>query len=444
MLSNRTIRSSIFGAQADYLGDEDRYFFRAASAAPQYRLAIIGTGMIGMEHIRVTLLEGRAEIGGLYDSSAQSLQTAEALVRKLQRRAPKRYNTLEAACTDSNIDALIISTPNHTHRAVLETAMKSNKPILLEKPMASTIGDAYQIFQYSQHYPGIIQIGLQYRYKSIYRECYAEAMRRRSLGTLRAITIAEHRLPFLDKVGQWNKFSAYSGGTLVEKCCHYFDLFNLFAASRPISVVAVGDAAVNFKGLRHGGRNSDMIDHACVIVTYQNGIKANFNLCMFSPMFHEEITLCGDEGRIHAYETEDFLPGNKIKSGFSMRCSNGLPAKDTALHYPTVIEESGHGGSTFFEHVRFMDNIARGGSGGAGGGDTEGASTEGASGGTEGASGDTEGASGGTEGASTDSATVEEGLWSVIVGAAAEESVRTGEVVRIDEYLKRVLPNAQL
>ena len=34
------------------------------------------------------------------------------------------------------------------------------------------------------------------------------------------------------------------------------------------------------------------------IVEYENGVRASFNLCMFSPMFYEEMVLCGDEGRL--------------------------------------------------------------------------------------------------------------------------------------------------
>ncbi len=77
--------------------------------------------------------------------------------------------------------------------------------------------------------------GKQHLY--LYVEAIHEALQRRTIGDIKTISIMEHRFPFLDKVKQWNKFSKYSGGTLVEKCCHYFDLMNLFAGARPVSVV---------------------------------------------------------------------------------------------------------------------------------------------------------------------------------------------------------------
>jgi myo-inositol 2-dehydrogenase/D-chiro-inositol 1-dehydrogenase len=96
------------------------------------------------------------------------------------------------------------------------------------------------------------------------------------------VNITEHRVPFLDKVKQWNKFSKFSGGTLVEKCCHYFDLLNMFSQSRPVSVFATGSQAVNFLEFEYNGEKSDILDNAIVSVVYENGVRASFNLCMFA------------------------------------------------------------------------------------------------------------------------------------------------------------------
>ena len=50
------------------------------------------------------------------------------------------------------------------------------------------------------------------------------------VGTLQMLSIREHRFPFLPKVGDWNRFSRNTGGTMVEKCCHFFDLMRLIIA----------------------------------------------------------------------------------------------------------------------------------------------------------------------------------------------------------------------
>jgi predicted dehydrogenase len=307
------------------------------------------------------------------------------------------YDSLEAACNDPAVDGLVICTPNYSHIDIVRVAAKSGKHILLEKPMATTIADAYEIAQTAKSHPAVFQIGLQYRYKPIYVEAIHAALERKAIGDIKTITILEHRVPFLDKVKQWNKFSKYSGGTLVEKCCHYFDLMNLFAGARPVSVFATGSMAVNFLDFEYAGEKSDILDNAFVIVTYANGVRASFNLCMFSPMFYEELVLCGDEGRLKAFENEDFLPEARPATHLEILCGDHRPTQISQPCYPTFIQQSGHYGATYFEHVNFINNI---------------------------------------EGKATRTASATEGFWSVVVGAAAEASVKAGKPVLVNNLLR--------
>ena len=59
------------------------------------------------------------------------------------------------------------------------------------------------------------------------------------------LSIREHRFPFLVKVNDWNRFAKNTGGTLVEKCCHFFDLMRLIVQSEVQKVYASGDQDVN-------------------------------------------------------------------------------------------------------------------------------------------------------------------------------------------------------
>ena len=59
---------------------------------------------------------------------------------------------------------------------------------------------------------------------------------RRATGGIKMLTIREHRFPFLEKVGDWNRFNRNTGGTLVEKCCHFFDLMRLILQDEPVRV----------------------------------------------------------------------------------------------------------------------------------------------------------------------------------------------------------------
>lgn len=377
-----------------YLEEDDLYIYKRPEI--RHRFNVIGAGMIGEEHIKVTMLEGNAEIYGIYDVNANSIAHTCEVFRSLYQKELVVYSSLEECCNDCMVDGLIICTPNYSHIEIVKTAIESGKNILMEKPMVTTMEDAHRLTRMVKDYPAVFQIGLQYRYKAIYTAARKEVLESKSLGDVHTIAITEHRLPFLDKVGQWNKFSVYSGGTLVEKCCHYFDLFNLFAQSKPLYVYAVGGQDVNFLEFGKDGKTSDILDNAIVTVVYENGIKCVFNLCMFAPMFYEEITICGSKGRIKAYENENYIQADSLKTYFEMLVADNSYSIVSTPCYPKTIQESGHMGATYFEHKNFIENI---------------------------------------EGRTTKTATMQDGFWSVAIGVAAEKSVKTGEKVWLKDIV---------
>ena len=393
----KEINNVTYGAflNVDYLPESDLYVYKRPQA--KYKVNVIGAGMIAHEHMLVTMLEGRAEIHGIYDVSEHSIRRATTMwAERYPKHTLKVYGSLEAACNDPAVQALLICTPNYTHMEVVRKAIKSGKHIMMEKPLVTTVEDALEMRELVRDYKAVFHVGLQYRYKAIYKTAREEALERRALGNIHTISIVEHRVPFLDKIRQWNKFSACSGGTLVEKCCHYFDLFNLFAGSKPAYVYAVGGQAVNFADFEYDGKKSDILDHALVTVVYENEIKCSFNLCMFAPMFYEELTICGSEGWLRAYENEDYLPDARPQTHLEILTADHRPSKVSTPCYPKTIQGSGHMGGTYFLHKYFVDSM---------------------------------------DGKETDSATVEEGFWSVVVGIAAERAARTGAVVHIKDLL---------
>ena len=378
--------------------DRDRFLYKKESHKPKYRINIIGTGTMGQEHMYVTAMLSEAQVHGIYDEETHSLDIAENEYARYSSKKLFRYNDLKSACNDPDVDALFICTPNYTHLDVLKVAMESKKPIFLEKPMATTIEDASEIVRLVDGYPSFIQIGLQYRYKAQYVEAIHEALERKTIGDLKTISISEYRPPFLDKVKQWNKFSRYSGGTLIEKCCHYFDLINLFAQSQPKSIYASGGKAFNFIDFSYNGKNSDIDDHAFVVIEYQNGIKANFTLNMFCPDFSEELILCAEKGRI--ISSEKYSPKNDGYSNARIQIELGEDgsSRDSMVSYPSEIEKSGHHGATFFEHIELIKKL---------------------------------------NGEPSNSATVIEGLWSVVIAGAAQKSIETGSQIDVDDFLKK-------
>tara|TARA_B100001750_G_scaffold150789_1_gene120842 strand:+ start:2630 stop:3859 length:1230 start_codon:yes stop_codon:yes gene_type:complete len=379
-----------------HIVDGDRYLYKSSDIEPPIRFNIIGTGMMGQEHMKVATLLGEAKIHGVFDINKHSLDIAADEFKKYAHHKLVQYPDLESTCLDPEVEALLICTPNYTHHEVLKVALKSGKPILLEKPMATNLADAADIFNLANKYSSFIQIGLQYRYKAQYKEAFEASLNQKILGDIKTINLSEFRPPFLDKVEQWNKFSEFSGGTLVEKCCHYFDLINLFADSIPNKIYASGGQAINFLDFEKNNQKSDIDDHAFVIIDYENGTRANFTLNMFCPSFSEELILCGDKGKLVASEHYDFQRENKSKSTISIDIGESGPSKTSDVHYPILIEQSGHNGATFFEHIEFINQL---------------------------------------KGKDSDCATPLQGLWSIIIACAAQESILKETYIMIDEFL---------
>lgn len=356
---------------------------------------IIGTGMMGREHIRAVLQLEQAQLIGLCDSHPKSLELGVAEVIRSGGKAPKIYSDTAALASDPDVDAILICTPNFTHRAVFDQVKASGKPIFLEKPMATTLEDAFYLAQGALRYPAAIQLGMQYRYKSQYQLALS-ALDRNELGSVKMISLCEYRPPFLSKVREWNKFSEYSGGTLVEKCCHYFDLMNRIAGAPPARVYASGGRAVNFTDFEYKGKPSDIDDHALVVVDYENGVKAQFALNMFSEELFEALTVGGSEGTLHTEEYASFKPDRPSRSSIRIQTPDHPAYEGIDCTFPEDIEIGGHYGSTLFEHQRFRDQLT---------------------------------------GATNDGATCAEGLWAIITAWMAQVSMQQGNVVNVREML---------
>ena len=399
---SRVLDSRVFrqGRAFAYLDDQDRYL--TAPAEPEFSFGFIGCGMMGLEHIRNTQLVGRARVGGLFDTAESSLRTAQAQIGD-GGTAPRIYGSLQEACDDPATDALIIATPNFTHIDVMRAVVGCGKAIFLEKPIATSVDDAYEICALAARHGKPVRPGLQYRYKAIYAEAIQEVFERDSVGQVHSVNMLEHRFPFLDKVGQWNKFNDFTGGALVEKCCHYFDLMNLFAGGTPEQVFAVGTQAVNFRDFTYDNRRADGLDQAQVSIAWDNGVIGGFSLSMFVPGSREELTVCGDAGRLHARESSRLSEANENHLEV-WRGENGA-SRTTTPTYPSYIERAGHHGSTFFEHIAFADELATG---------------------------------------QRQGPTLREAFWSVVVGAAAQQSITRRAAIDVADVLPTNFDPARL
>ena len=318
--------------------------------ADTIRYGILGSGMMGVEH----MLNVRILPDSVVTAFADPHPTSRKWGRDTAGPDAAEYEDPARMLREAPIDAVVVCTPNHTHAAVLEEIWKTDKHVLIEKPLCTTLEDCHRVREAAEKHRGVVQVGMEYRYMPPVARLIDE-VRAGSAGRPWMLAIREHRFPFLPKVGDWNRFARNTGGTLVEKCCHFFDLMRLILASEPVRVYASGGMDVNFLDERYDGERPDILDNAYALVDFASGARACLDLCMFAEgsRNQEEIALTGDAGKLEA-----FVPDSTLVIG------RRIPKHVRSEHVPvdeTVLKHGSHHGATYYQHLAFQRAIRAGG-----------------------------------------------------------------------------------
>lgn len=356
--------------------------------ADALRYGIIGSGMMGIEHLLNLAHVPGAQVTAIADPHEGSRNWARSAAPdhvSFEEFTDHRQLLASGLC-----DAVVIATPNMTHHAVLLDTLQTDLHVLVEKPLCTTLDHCREVIDAASGRHGVVWVGLEYRYMPPVTRLI-EAAHAGEVGRLHMIGIREHRFPFLRKIGDWNRFNRNTGGTLVEKCCHYFDLMNHIAGARPTRVMASGAQDVNHLDETYDGEVPDIIDNAMVIVEYANGVRASLDLCMFAEgsVNSEELSVVGDAGKAEA-----FLPSKEFRLGSRDGGRDGVSS--TTVTDDRVVWEGFHHGSSYLEHLDFLATCRSG---------------------------------------STPVVSLDDGLWSVAVGVAAQRSIAEGRVVALDELV---------
>ncbi|MBT53879.1 MAG: oxidoreductase [Mameliella sp.] len=319
------------------------------------RYGVIGCGMMGCEHIQNINLLPHGQVVAVQDPVRDLAVSAAKLAGGAQV-----CDTLEALLAVRDLDALVIVSPNDCHVPQLrQIAATRTLPILCEKPLFTAPEDEVFLRDFAASYGAPVWVAMEYRYMPPIALLRDEAQE--ATGGIAMLSIREHRFPFLPKVGAWNRFNSRSGGTLVEKCCHFFDLMRLILRDEPVRVMASAGQAVNHKDETYDGRAPDIWDNGYVILDFAGGARAMLELCMFAEgsRYQEEISAMGPSGKIEAR-----VPGPgrfwPVHLGdapvpqviVSPRVPKGPRLIEVPVD-PTLLAAGDHNGSTYYQHERF-------------------------------------------------------------------------------------------
>lgn len=276
-----------------------------------------------------------------------------------------KFEDLESMFKETEADEVIITTTDHSHMEYIVAAMENGLDVICEKPLcidASQCKSIVNVQSKHKHLKAVTAHNMRYL-PMMYK--VKELIDLGKIGTLRSMVFHEH-LDFRHGASyfrRWNRYKNISGGLLVHKGSHCFDVMNWWADSKPDKVIAMGALkqygpnASKFQGIscsqcnhqdecpefyevstgnlraklyekssESGGYQPDLClyspeidieDHVTVGYSYQNGIQVSFDLCAYSTFEGVSVILEGSEGRLEIVEKHDTSPigegGNEME-----------------------------------------------------------------------------------------------------------------------------------
>jgi len=338
------LKSTAGGAAATAILTADA---SGAQTKKRIRMGIIGIGNRAKAHIAMTkALADRCRVTATCDIIPDRAREGAQLVGGDVKTFTKHKDLVTAGICE----AVIISTPNYTHKEIAVDSLNAGLHVLCEKPMATSLADAREMVAAVNKTGLTFGIGQQMRYAGIYRKV-KELLKSGAIGDLKYVWAEEFRSdwkrlyddPEENAKKNWRYFRKYSGGSLVEKTCHDFDILGWLIDNEPQRVIATGGTSF------YSGRET--LDHATVAVDYPNGVKLSLGLCMFAK-HQANTTLIGSRGTINFPRK-----GNKIT--VRSRSKKGDWVIDIAEHDLDKVEQLRHRGTGRL-YIEFLDAVSQG------------------------------------------------------------------------------------
>ncbi len=209
------------------------------------KYAIVGTG--GRHAMFRTAITGPHAAGndlvGLCDVNPTRLALSAG---KVPHQGGNGIATYEAAefsrmLAEQQPDTVIVTTPDYLHHEYIVRALRDGRDVMTEKPMTVDLGKLKEILDAQAQSGRKLTVTFNYRYTPARTQLKDMLMS----GIIGDITAVDFRW-YLDRVHgadyfrRWHRYKEKSGGLLVHKSTHHFDLMNWWVDSTPKTVSANG------------------------------------------------------------------------------------------------------------------------------------------------------------------------------------------------------------
>jgi predicted dehydrogenase len=262
-----------------------------------------------------------------------------------------RADEFDRMIAERRPDTIIVTTPDYLHDIYVVRALRAGCDVITEKPMTIDLARLKGIVDTQRETGRSVTVTFNYRYIPAHTQL-KDILVSGAIGEITAVDFRWYldRVHGADYFRRWHRQKDKSGGLLVHKATHHFDLVNWWVASHPQSVTALGSrrfylpSTAESLGLAgHGERchtcptsvqcayrldlagdpelkslylDTEAADgyvrDGCIFsseisiedtmqvqVGYANGVSMNYTLCAYSPWEGYEIVFYGTDGELN-------------------------------------------------------------------------------------------------------------------------------------------------
>ena len=242
----------------------------------------------------------------------------------------KSYQSLKEMIDKESLDLLMIGSPNHLHLDHIKEGLGAGLKIFAEKPIVVDERQTFELAKLIKEYGSDkILVGLVLRY-SQHARSVRELIDNNTIGEVISIEASEHIMPWHGGffMRNWRRKEKYSGGFMLEKCCHDIDFYSMITKSRPIKVASFGgrnsfipknkpkDSIEEYTRYNLEGweakenvfdSDADIVDHQVAIIEYENGATLAFHTNMRVPDEFRRFAVMGTNGMVEGDFVRGFL-----------------------------------------------------------------------------------------------------------------------------------------
>jgi predicted dehydrogenase len=257
----------------------------------------MGTGRRVVNHGEIPFRDcsDDCEVTALCDNKPENLQEAADLLKEKTGVQAKGYDDYRKMLDAEELDGVYIAGPNDTHAEMAVACMEAGVHVLCEKPLEVSLAKVDEMIAARDRTGKILAVGLQMEYNDHYHK-FRDYVKSGKLGDIIQVWCMEYRDPYFEsKEWVWEK--ERSGGAIVEKNCHHYDIMDFWVDSMPTTVYATGSIA---KVHEMSGKKSEIVDNAWILNDYENGCKGMLGVCFLGGRgkgHHREFGIHGTEGK---------------------------------------------------------------------------------------------------------------------------------------------------